>query len=150
VACDLAVAAEDARLGIPSARLGIVISFESLERLVLAVGPKRAGEILFSGRVLSGGEAAAWGLVNRTVPASDLDAALREMASAVAEAAPLSVRGSKRGITTVLENLRLERFTQGQQVADFEMMAAEALSSEDLREGIRAFRERRKPRFKGT
>jgi enoyl-CoA hydratase/carnithine racemase len=150
VACDLAVAAGDARLGIPSARLGIVISYESIERVVAAVGPKRAGELLFTGRILSGDEAAVWGLVNRAVPPGELEAAVREMSTTVAEAAPLSVRGSKRGIAAVLQNLRLDLSTQGHRVADFEMMSAEALASRDLREGIAAFRERRKPRFEGT
>ena len=149
VACDLAVAAEDARLGIPSARLGIVINYENVERLVLAVGPKRAGEILFTGRVVSGTEAAQWGLINRAVPAEEVEARAEELALAVAEAAPLSVRGSKRGIAVVLEGLSLDRFREGHRVADFEMMAAEAFASDDLAEGIRAFRERRKPRFQG-
>jgi enoyl-CoA hydratase/carnithine racemase len=149
VACDLAIAAEDARLGIPSARLGIVIGYESIERLVLAVGPKRASDLLFTGRALSGAEAATWGLVNLAVPAGDLDRTVREVAGSIAEAAPLSVRGSKRGISAAVENLSLDRFTQGHRVADFEMMAAEALASEDLREGIQAFAERRKPRFRG-
>jgi enoyl-CoA hydratase/carnithine racemase len=149
VACDLALASEDARLGIPSARLGIVISYESIERLVLAVGPNRAGEVLFTGRVLSGSEAATWGLVNTAVAPAELDGAVREVATAVAESAPLSVRGSKLGITAVLDNLRLDRLTRGDRVADFEMMSAEALASEDLREGIEAFGERRKPRFRG-
>jgi len=149
VACDLAVAAEDARLGIPSARLGIVINYENVERLVLAVGPKRAGEILFTGRVVSGTEAAQWGLINRAVPAEDLTARTEELALTVAEAAPLAVRGSKRGIAVVLEGLSLNRFSEGHRVADFEMMAAEAFASDDLAEGIRAFRERRKPRFEG-
>lgn len=148
-ACDLAVAAEDARLGIPSARLGIVIGYQSIERLVLAVGPKRAGDLLFTGRAISGAEASAWGLVNLAVPPGELDRATREVAESLAEAAPLSVRGSKRGISAALENLRLDRFTQGTRVADFDMMAAEALASEDLREGIQAFGERRKPRFRG-
>jgi enoyl-CoA hydratase len=150
VACDLAVTAGDARLGIPSARLGIVISYESIERLVLAVGPKRAGDLLFTGRVLSGDEAAAWGLVNRAAPSGELDDAVADTASAVAEAAPLSVRGSKRGIAATLENLGLDRFAESHRVADFEMMSAQALASDDLAEGIEAFRERRKPRFKGT
>lgn len=150
VACDLAVAAEDARLGIPSARLGIVIGFESIERLVLAVGPKRAGELLFTGRAVSGAEAAIWGLVNLSVPPGELDRVVGDVAASVAESAPLSVRGSKRGIAAVLENVRLDRFTEGHRVADFEMMAAEALASHDLREGIEAFAERRKPRFKGN
>jgi enoyl-CoA hydratase/carnithine racemase len=150
LACDLAVATGDARLGIPSGRLGIVISYESIERLVLAVGPKRAGELLFTGRVLSGDEAAAWGLVNRAARPGELDDAVADTARAVAEAAPLSVRASKRGIAATLENLGLDRLAEGHRVADFEMMSAQALASDDLAEGIEAFRERRKPRFKGT
>jgi enoyl-CoA hydratase/carnithine racemase len=149
VACDLAVAAEDARLGIPSSRLGILIDFENIQRLVLAVGPKRAGEILFTGRALSGGEAASWGLVNQAVPPGELDERVRALATAIAEAAPLSIRGSKRGIGAVLEHLSVDRFTEGHRVADFDMMAAQAFASEDLEEGIRAFRERRRPRFTG-
>jgi enoyl-CoA hydratase/carnithine racemase len=148
-ACDLAVAAEDARLGIPSARLGILINFENIQRLVLAVGPKRAAEVLVTSRRLPGVEAAAWGLVNRAVPAAELERATADLAAEVAEAAPLSVRGSKRGIRVVLENLSVDRFTEGHRVADFDMMAAAAFASEDLQEGIRAFRERRRPRFEG-
>ena len=150
LACDLAVATGDARLGIPSGRLGIVISYESIERLVLAVGPKRAGELLFTGRVLSGDEAAAWGLVNGAARSRELDEAVADTARAVAEAAPLSVRASKRGIAAALENLGLDRLAEGRRVADFEMMSAQALASDDLVEGIEAFRERREPRFKGT
>jgi enoyl-CoA hydratase len=150
VACDLAVAAADARLGIPSARLGIVINLENVERLVLAVGPKRAGEILYTGRVVSGEEGAAWGLVNRAVPNAELATVTEQVAGQIAEAAPLSVRGSKRGIAVVLESLRLDRGAHRHRVMDFEMMAAEAFASEDLGEGIEAFRERREPRFKGS
>jgi enoyl-CoA hydratase/carnithine racemase len=150
VACDLAVAADDARFGIPSSRLGILVNFENIERLVLAVGRKRAGEILFTGRQLSGAEAAEWGLVNQAVPPSGLIERTEDLARAIAEAAPLSVRGSKRAIALVVEGLSLDRSTEGLRVADFDMMAAEALTSEDLQEGIRAYRERRRPRFRGT
>jgi enoyl-CoA hydratase/carnithine racemase len=150
VACDLALAAEDARFGIPSSRLGILVNFENIERLVLAVGRKRAGEILFTGRQVSGAEAAAWGLVNDAVPAEDLDRRTDELARTIAEAAPLSVRGSKRAMRVVLQGLSLDRSTETHRVADFDMMAAEALGSEDLQEGVRAHRERRKPRFKGA
>jgi len=149
IACDLAVVAEDAKLGIPSARLGILIDFENIQRLVLSVGPKRAGEILFTGRAISGAQAAAWGMANLAVPDAELDAAVGRLAATVAEAAPLSVQGSKRGIGVVLEHLAVDRFTEGHRVADFDMMAAQAFASEDLQEGIRAFRERRKPDFEG-
>ena len=149
VACDLAVASEDARIGIPSARLGIVINFENVQRLVLAVGPKRAAEILFSGRALSGTEAAGWGLVNEAVPPTSLDERTGELAETIARAAPLSVRGSKRGIREVLAHLSIERQRDGQRLAAFDALAAEAFASEDLREGLRAFRERRRPEFRG-
>jgi enoyl-CoA hydratase/carnithine racemase len=150
VACDLAVAAENARLGIPSSRLGILVNFENVERLVMSVGRKRAGEILFAGREVSGAEAAAWGMVNLAVPSEHLDDRTEGLAQAVAEAAPLSVRGSKRAVAVVMERLSLDRTTEGHRVADVDMMAAEALGSEDLREGIQAFRERRRPRFRGA
>ncbi len=149
VSCDLAVVADDAKLGIPSARLGILINFENIQRLVLAIGPKRTGEMLFTGRAIDGMQAAAWGLANLAVPERELDAAVDRLARTIAEAAPLSVQGSKRGIGVVLANLAVDRFTEGHRVADFDMMAAQAFASEDLQEGIRAFRERRKPEFEG-
>ncbi len=150
VACDLAVAAEDAKLGIPAARLGLLINFENVQRLVLAVGSKRAGEILFTARALTGREAAEWGLVNHAVPAAELERATADLAVSVAEGAPLTVRGSKRGIAAVLDNLSVNRERDAKPVEEFDAMAAEALESADLQEGIAAFRERRKPRFSGT
>lgn len=148
-ACDLVAAEQAARIGIPSARLGIVIAFESIERLVLAVGPVRASELLLTGREISGTEAAAWGLVTEAVPGDRLADRTDEIAETVAAAAPLSVRGSKRGIRAVVRRLSLDRETEGYRAADVDMMAADALASEDLREGLRARRERRPPEFRG-
>ncbi len=150
VACDLAVAATDARLGIPSSRLGVVIEFENIQRLVLSVGPKRAAEILYTGRELSGEEAENWGLINEAVPPFRLRERAEEVAERIAMGAPLSVHASKRGIQAVLSKLSVDRRTEAHRLADFDMMAAQAFSSEDLKEGIRAFRERRRPDFHGT
>jgi enoyl-CoA hydratase/carnithine racemase len=149
-ACDLAVVADDSRIGIPSARLGIVIAFESIERLVLAVGPRRASELLLTGREISGHQADAWALVNEAVPADRVAARAEELAEEVASAAPLSVRGSKRGIRAVLRKLSIDRETEGYRVADVDMIGGDALASEDLREGLRARRERRPPEFRGA
>ena len=144
VACDLAVASED-----PSSRLGILITFENVQRLVLALGAKRAGEMLFTGWAWSGSEAAAYGLVNRATPASELDAEVDRVAGVIAEAAPLSVRGSKTGIAVVRGKLSVERSREAERVAVFDRMAAAALASRDLAEGIAAFRQRRRPEFEG-
>jgi enoyl-CoA hydratase len=95
--------------------------------------------MLFAGRVLSGAEAAGCGLVNRAVPAEELASATAELATSVAEAAPLSVRGSKVGIRVALSNAGL---------AEFHAMAARAFASDDLREGLAAFMARRKPEFR--
>jgi enoyl-CoA hydratase len=150
VACDLALAAEDAVFGIPSARLGVLVNYENIERLVLAVGPKRAAEVLLTARRLSGSEAATWGLINEALPRDALESRVADVARMIAEAAPLSIQGSKRGIRVAVESLSLDRGSQGYRVAEFDMLAAAAFSSEDLAEGIAAFRERRPPRFTGT
>lgn len=149
-ACDIAVAAEDARIGIPSAGLGIVLAFESIERLVHAVGPRRAADLLLTGREVSGAEAAAWGLVTEAVAPGRAIDRVEDLAETIASAAPLSVRGSKRAIRAVLRKLSIDRETEGYRVADVDVMAADALASEDLREGLRARRERRPPEFRGS
>lgn len=150
VACDLAVAADDARLGIPAARLGVLINFENVQRLVLAVGAKRATELLVAARTVDGSEAARWGLVNEAVRAAELDDAVDRLARSIEANAPLTVRGSKRGIAVALEKMSVERETEAHRLADFDMMAAAAFASDDLKEGVRAFRERRPPRFTGS
>lgn len=149
LACDLAVAAEEARFGIPSARLGVTVNYENVERVVLGVGPKRAAELLEAGRTIGGAEAAAWGLVNRCVPAAELAAAVARLADEVAALAPLSVATQRRGVREVLEHLRLGRGSDRSRVADIDMMAAAAFASEDAAEGVAAFRERRRPEFRG-
>jgi enoyl-CoA hydratase/carnithine racemase len=149
-ACDLAVAADDTRIGIPSARLGIVLAFESIERLVLAIGPGRASRLLLLGEEVSGTVAASWGLVTEVVPSDRVGARCDEIAEELASAAPLSVRGSKRGIRAVLRKLSIDREVEGYRVADVDMMAVDALSSDDLQEGLRARRERRPPEFRGS
>jgi len=145
VACDLVVATEDARFGIPSARLGIVVGYESVERLVRPIGPKRAAELLLSARTVTGEEAVDWGLANLSVEPQALGQAVEELATRVAALAPLSVRASKRGLDGVLRSRAEQRGARD----EFAALAASALQSGDLLEGLGAFRERRAPDFKG-
>ena len=142
VAADLTLAAADARLGLPLLRLGVVVSYPNVVRLTASVGWKRASAMLLAGRVISGEEAAAWGLVSEAVPRADLTARAETVAGQIAAGAPISVRAAKRGLQAALEQSEGDRGV-------FEMMLAQAFASEDLREGIRAFRERRAPRFEG-
>lgn len=149
LACDLAVAARDASLGIPSARLGVVIPFDSVRRLVMAIGPKRAGELLHTARTVSGEEARAWGMVTGAVPAIELDEAVGEAVEHVIAGAPLSVRAAKRGIALASDPGATDRGAERTGAFDYDLMAADALASDDLAEGIAAFRERRSADFKG-
>jgi enoyl-CoA hydratase/carnithine racemase len=145
VACDLVIAAEDARFGIPSARLGIVIGYESVERLARTIGPKRAGEMLLAARTVTGEEAVDWGLANLAVEPQALGRAVEELAARVAALAPLSVRASKRGLDGVLRSQGDDRGAR----EEFAALAASVLRSSDLIEGLGAFRQRRAPDFEG-
>jgi enoyl-CoA hydratase/carnithine racemase len=143
VACDLVVTAGDARFGIPSARLGIVIGYENVARLVSAVGPTRAGEMLLSARTITGVEAVEWGLANVWVEAEALAAATDELAERVAALAPLSVSASKAGLRAAT------RSDDGLGRQTFEAAAGQAFRSQDLLEGLTALRDRRAPEFEG-
>jgi enoyl-CoA hydratase/carnithine racemase len=149
LACDLAVAARDASFGIPSARLGVAIPFDSVRRLVMALGPRRAAEILQTARTVGGDEAREWGLVTASVPALELDEAVDELVERVVAAAPLSVRAAKRGIALASDRSALDRSGESTGATDYDLMAAAAMASEDLAEGIAAFRERRSAEFRG-
>ena len=145
--CDFRIAAEDARLGIPAARLGIVVNFENAERLVRLAGVARAKEILMAARTLSGAEASAVGLVTRSVPAEELDATARAFAGDVAGSSPQSVQGAKRAIGVVEMALSQARRTHPGEAAVIDDLVAAAYASADLQEGLAAMADRRPPRF---
>lgn len=147
--CDFRIATESAKLGIPSSKLGIVINYENVQRLVLTAGPAVAKEVLMTGRVYSGAAAAAAGLVTRAVPDAALDESVDELASLVASNAPLSVQGVKRAIQVVVDTMADARSTDQAKVNEIDELVAEAYGSEDLQEGLRAMSEKRPPTFKG-
>jgi enoyl-CoA hydratase len=141
--CDLRYAAEDARLSVNFARLGLHPGMASTLTLPRAIGAARALELFYTGRVVSGREAATLGLVNRAVPRDELLSTALETARAIASGAPQVVRMLKRAVYQGLESavaaaVEYEAFCQ-----------AITFGSADLQEGLAAARERRAPRFEG-
>ncbi|MBW3594375.1 MAG: enoyl-CoA hydratase/isomerase family protein [Actinobacteria bacterium] len=147
--CDFRVAAVDAKLGIPSSKLGIVINYENVQRLVLLAGSAVTKEVLMTGRTYSGAEAKDAGLIHRAVAAHELDPATNELATTLASNAPLSVQGVKRAIQVVTDTMADARSTNAAAVAEIDTLVAEAYASQDLQEGLTAMSEKRHPHFKG-
>jgi len=143
LACDLRFAAEGARFGIPAARLGIVYGVEAVGRLVDLVGPAYAKDILYSARTVGDRDALAMGLVQRLLPAVELEAYTYEYLRGVADNAPLSVRGAKLTVESYVEGLTPAHLKRIKEVSH------QAYDSDDFKEGTRAFMEKRAPRFQG-
>ncbi len=142
LACDLRFASRAARFGITAARLGIIYGFRSTRRLAGVVGPSHARDLLFSGRLVAIDEARAMGLVNTVCAPEALEAETYAYAEQLAQQAPLSQRGAK----VMLQHLNGESAMTDSEVAAF---VEQAYESEDYREGVRAFLEKRPPRFRG-
>jgi enoyl-CoA hydratase/carnithine racemase len=145
VRCDLRLAAEGARLGMPPARLGLIYGHTGLTRFIDAIGVARTKELFLTGRSLSARRAEQIGLVNEVVPDVEIEPAALELASEIAANAPLAARGNKRAIETLASFPRLTP-EQEQELVE---LRRSCFASEDFREGIRAFAEKRKPRWKG-
>ena len=143
LACDVRVAASEAKLGLNFTQLGLHPGMGATWTLPRLVGDARAAEILFSSRVLLGSEAAAIGLVNRAVPAAEVLPAARALAAEFAAAAPLAVRGVKRALR------RSQQASLEDQLSFEAREQAACFESEDVREGLAAVRERRPPKFEG-
>ena len=139
VACDLRVATPAARFGVPAAKLGLMIDHWSIQRLALLAGAGPARAMLLGAEAVTGEEAAALGFVQRV---GDLDDALG-WADDIAALAPLTLAGAKLALN------RLEMPVGRGDDADVLGAWDRAWGSDDLREGIAAFRERRRPVFRG-
>jgi enoyl-CoA hydratase/carnithine racemase len=148
-ACDFRIAADDARIGIPSARLGILVNFENVRRLALLVGLGVAKEVLMTARVYSGVEAVAAGLVTRAVPAEELAAGALFWAEQIAALSPLSVQGSKRALQVLIDDMSDPRNRAFGSSSEIDELVARAYASDDLQEGVRAMQEKRPPEFNG-
>jgi enoyl-CoA hydratase/carnithine racemase len=145
IRCDLRLCAMGAKLGMPPAKLGLVYGHTGLQKFIDVVGLARTTELFLTGRYLSAPRAVAIGLVHATVLDSKLEVTALELASEVAANAPLSLRGNKHAIETLNSYSRL---TPEQEHELIELRRS-CFGSEDFREGIRAFAEKRKPEWRG-
>jgi len=141
--CDLRFAADDARMGIPAARLGLGYPQDGVKRLVDVVGPAYTKEILFTGRNYDAAEAWRIGLVNRVVAVDTLADEVRATAETIGENAPLTIAAAKRAVNDIL--LPPDR----QDLGAVEFAIGRCFDSEDFAEGRKAFAEKRRPVFKG-
>ena len=144
IACDLRVATDRTRFGIPIARtLGNCLSGANHARLLDLIGPARTKDLLFTGRLLDAAEAQAVGLVNRVVAPGVLDAAVAEYVDTITANAPLTIRASKEMIRRIQEHRRIESSLGTDLIVS-------CYGSADFREGIAAFLGKRPPRWSGS
>ncbi|WP_287153295.1 enoyl-CoA hydratase-related protein [Candidatus Solincola tengchongensis] len=145
MACDLRVGAEGCRMGMPPARLGIVYPPEGLERFLRNIGYSATRKLFFTAELFGGREAYEMGMLDYLVPDSELETFTEELARRVASNAPLSVSGHKRILRMLSRRLPLTE----EEREEANALMGRALSSEDAREGLAAFREKRDPVFRG-
>ena len=143
LAFDLRVASDDCKLSIPEARMGLVADVGGTTRLSRVVGPSRAKDMLMTARSVDANEALQWGLVNRVVPAADLSTAATALGEQIAANAPLAVGMVKR---IVDQGDGLDRHSQ---MALERWAQSQLISTADVEEAVRAFLEKRPPRFEG-
>lgn len=140
---DIRLADEAAEFAIPAAKLGLGYNARWVHPLLAAVPPARAKEMLFTGRRFKVAEALAMGLVNTVATTDELESKTRALAGEIAANAPLTVRAAKRTIDELTRN------PQTPDLAALDAAVAACFASEDYAEGRLAFKEKRKPRFKG-
>jgi enoyl-CoA hydratase/carnithine racemase len=146
LSCDLRVCSADARLGMPPARLGLIYSHTGLRKFIDAIGAPRTRELFFTARNISAEEALGWGLVGEVLPADEVAARGVELAAEIAANAPLSLLGNKRVIRELLvARGRLDPAVEEELVA----LRDACFGSADFFEGVRAFAEKRPPRWRG-
>ncbi len=143
LSCDFIMCSDDAVLGLPEVRVGIIPGGGGTQLAARRVGPAKAKELVLTGRRISAAEAQSIGLVNTVVPSDDLHAATQALADELCASSPVGVREAKRAIDvgfalSLDEGIDIE-----------ELGWRKAVASEDRREGIAAFAEKREPQWKG-
>lgn len=146
LSCDIRICAENAKLGMPPARLGLVYSHDGLDKFIQTIGPARTRELFFTAQNVSADRALKWGLVNYVRQAEAVGGDAVVMAESIAANAPLSLRGNKRVINTLLAHSPIDPAV----LDDLAKLRRDCFLSNDFHEGVRAFAEKRPPRWTGT
>jgi len=146
LACDLRIAADGIKLGMPPAKLGLVYSHTGLRRFIDIIGVARTRELFLLGRNIEARRALEWGLVNEVVIGTDLEETALGWAREMAANAPLSVQGNKR---VIREILRAEGELDPDVERELIALREASFASEDMKEGVRAFGEKRPARWRG-
>lgn len=143
LSCDIRIAARGTKFGIPAARLGLAYPLDGVLSLSQVAGPANARDILMSARIFDAEEALRMGLINRLVEPAELESNVREYATRMASNAPLTMAAAK---ATIREGLKDAADRDLKKIA---AMVAQCFDSEDYKEGVHAFLEKRPPRFQG-
>ncbi len=143
IACDMRFASDDSRFGVPAAKLSVGYRFAGIRRLAELVGPAYTAEIFYTGRQFSAQEALAMGLVNRLLPAAELDKFVMDYAATLASNAPLTLAAVKQCL------IELRKDPVDRDLDLCQKMVEACFASQDYVEGRNAFMEKRKPVFKG-
>src|SRR5262245_49184244 len=144
ICCDLRICSDNSRFGIPAAKLGLGYGYPGIKRLTDVVGPSFAKEIFYTARHFDAEEARTMGLVNRVVPAAELEAYVKSYATTIAGNAPLTIDAVKYIVGQVTKPESERNLTRAVE------MVQKCFASKDYVEGRTAFAEKRKPMFTGT
>jgi enoyl-CoA hydratase/carnithine racemase len=146
ISCDIRICSEAAKLGMPPAKLGLVYSFDGLDKFIQTIGPARTRELFFTAQNISADRALKWGLVNYVRQAEAVGADSVVMAESIAANAPLSLEGNKKVINALLAHAPIDPAVRN----ELSELRRDCFLSKDFHEGVRAFAEKRPPEWTGS